>query len=269
MRKFLFLSIFIISSLGLTSCLDLFEDIQLHKDGSGEYRLVMTIGEQFKQQIAEALKEQEQLAQAKSNQEETKDQEDVSEDNEQDSYKESLEKITEKLKTVQGISNVQMVYNDKDFEFGYTFHFQDVAVLNKALEVAAGEFQPKLPSAIQVSKKKTITPTATYIELNKGTLVRHQSAELSKLLEMKKPGANNAGMMGGLDVSYILQDLNYKTVFQFAQPIKSTNNEAAIVDDKNHTVTLSCKPFAYKPTELEQQKLQELSCSQSIVIELK
>lgn len=264
MRKISFLSIFIISSLCLTSCLDIFENFKINKDGSGEYQIVMTIGEQFRQQIATAIEEQEAqstLAKANSSEE--------NEDAQDQSYKESLEQITKKLKSVDGISNVEMIYNQTEFKFGYTFQFKNIEALDKALEVSAGEFQPKLPAQIQLSKKKVIQPSSNYVELSKGTFVRHQSAELSKILNMKKTDGNNAGMMGGLDVTYLLQDMNYKTVFQFAQPIKTAHNEAAVIDDKNHTVTLHCKPFAYRSADLNEQKLQDLACSQSVVIEIK
>lgn len=267
MRKLLLLSTFIVSCLCMTSCLDVFEDIIMHKDGSGQYSIRLSIGEKFRSTIEQALEEQKDaLANAKTESETS----DVN--NQDDNYKASLDQIVNKLKNVKGLSNIDLVYKETEFEYGYSFDFSNVEALNEALKVTAGEFQPKLPSNIQLSKKKTITPSNLFIEFGKGLFVRHQTAELGKLLELKNiknTGGSNAGVMGGLDVTYLLQDMNYVSTFTFDQTVKSTNNDASVIDENGKKVTIKCRPFEYPSTDFNQLKLQEIACSPSIVVELK
>lgn len=265
MRKIFIFSFLIISSLGLTSCLDIFENLHFNKDGSGKYSFILTIGEQFRQTVAQSLDAELNKIKKEA------DVEDTEEIQAQDmSYKETLEQITEQLKSVNGLSNIQVIYNETSFEFGYEFDFENMQALNRAFEVTAGSYIPQIPGDMQVGKKKkTISPIEKYIETNKNIVIRHQSAELGKILDMKKSDGNNSGMMGGLDVAYLLQDMNFKTTFTFEQGIKSVSNESAVIDDKNKTVVMNCKPFAYKPSDLNLLKLQEAACAQSVQIELK
>lgn len=264
MRKFFTFSFLIITCLSFTSCLDIFENININKDGSGKYSLVLTVGEQFKETIAQSMN-------SGLNMMKDQDADDGDLLEQQDaSYQESLEQIVEQLKTVDGLSNVQIIYKEKEFEFGYEFDFKNIQALNNAMEITAGAYIPQMPGNIQVGKKKkTVAPSAKYIESNKNTIIRHQSAELGKVLEMKKSDGSNSGMMGGLDVTYLLQDMSYKTTFQFEQNIKSVSNETAVIDENTKTVVITCKPFAYKPADLNLLKLQEAACAQSVQIELK
>lgn len=264
MRKFFTFSFLIITSLSFTSCLDIFENININKDGTGKYSLVLTVGEQFKETIAQSMNSGlNMMKELDSDDEDSQEQQDIS-------YQESLEQIVDQLKSVEGLSNIQVIYNDKSFEFGYEFDFKNLQALNSAMEITAGAYIPQIPGNIQVGKKKkTVASTAKYIESNKNTIIRHQSAELGKVLEMKKSDGNNSGMMGGLDVTYLLQDMSFRTTFQFEQAIKSVSNEAAVIDENTKTVVINCKPFAYKPVDLNLLKLQEAACAQSIQIELK
>lgn len=266
MRKFFTFSFLIITSLSFTSCLDIFENININKDGSGKYSLILTVGEQFKETIAQSMNS----GLNPMNEPDDFDDTDAAKEQQDLSYQESLEQIVDQLKSVEGLSNVQIIYNDKSFEFGYEFDFKNLQALNSAMEITAGAYIPQIPGNIQVGKKKkTVASTAKYIESNKNTIVRHQSAELGKVLEMKKSDGNNSGMMGGLDVTYLLQDMSFRTTFQFEQAIKSVSNEAAVIDENTKTVVINCKPFAYKPADLNLLKLQEAACSQSVQIELK
>ncbi|MCO5233223.1 MAG: hypothetical protein LC105_02900 [Chitinophagales bacterium] len=261
MRKIFNLFILLFISLSFTSCLDIIENINIHKNGSGEYSLKITINETLKKNMTQSLEAQLQ----ESNKTEIE-----SDEEGEDSYKASLEKIVNQLKEVKGLSNIKMFFDEEKFEYGYQYSFENLQALNQAMETTAGTYTPKIPENFQAGKKKkTFVSKSSYIEEQKNIVIRHQSAELGKILEMKKPSHSNAGMLGGLDISYILQDMSYTTIFQFNQDIKSVNNPAALVDENNHTVTISCKPFAYKESDLQKMKLQESACEQSIIIELK
>lgn len=267
MRKFLTFSFLIVSCFSLTSCLDIFENVLINKDGSGKYSLTIGISEKVKQSMAQSI-DSDLNSTKKTDDSETKDDETEGQ-NEQ--YKASLEQIVENLKTVKGITNVQMVYNEKNFQYGYKYQFEDLQALNRGMESSAGTYIPELPGNVQVGKKKKIVASeSNYIEAIKNTIIRHQSADLGKILAMKKPASsNNSGMAGGMDVKYILQDMNYKTTFQFEQDIKSVSNEAAEISKDKKSFTINCQPFAYLNLDLNQLKLQEQACSQNIQIELK
>ncbi len=264
MRKFITFSILILSSLSLTSCLDIFENVIIHKDGSGKYSLTLGISEKVKNNMNQALEAQ---------QDDTKKAEDDNEEEDQsqdEQYKASLELIVKQLKTIKGITNVKMVYDETQFKYGYEYEFEDLQALNNAMESSAGTYVPELPGNIQIGKKnKVYAAQSKYIESIKNIIVRHQSADLGKILEMKKPSGSNSGMMGGLDVKYLMQDMNYTTTFQFDQTIKKVSNEAAVISADEKSFTINCQPFAYQNMDLEQLKLQEQACSQNLQIELK
>ncbi len=265
MRKFYIFSLLILGSLGFTSCLDIFENIEVNKDGTGKYSLILTINEQFRKTMTESME-----SQANAMKQEM-DMEDTEEIQGQDAeYKESLEKVIDQLQTVKGLKNIREIYNQTEFQFGYEFEFEDITALNNAMEATAGAYVPSIPGNLEIGKKKKVyEPSAKFIESNKNIIIRHQSAELGKVLDMKKSNGNNSGMMGGLDVAYLLQDMIFKTTFKFEQEIKASSNETAVIENSGKTLVLNCKPFAYKPADLNLLRQQELSCAQSLIIELK
>lgn len=265
MRKFLTFSILILSCFSLTSCLDIFENVLIHKDGSGKYSLTIGIGEKVKQNMTESIDSE--LNNLKKPTEAEANEDSPIQD---EQYKASLEQIVENLKSIKGITNAKMIYDSTKFTYGYEYEFADLQALNSAMESNAGTFIPELPGNVQLGKKKKVYASqSNYIEMIKNSIIRHQSADLGKILEMKKPGGSNAGMMGGLDIKYILQDLNYKTTFQFDQTIKKVSNEAAVISKDEKSFTIDCQPFAYQNMNLDQLKLQEQACSQNLQVDFK
>ena len=265
MRKFITYSILILSCFSLTSCLDIFENVTIHKDGSGKYSLTIGISEKVKKSMTQSL-DSNLEDMKKTSESETKD----DSEGQENEYKASLEQIVNQLKTIKGISNVQMIYNAEKFSYGYEYQFENLEALNKAMESSAGTYVPQLPGNVQVGKKKKVYASqSNYIESFKNTIIRHQSADLGKILEMKKPSANDAGVMGGLDVKYLMQDLNYTTTFHFDQDIKKVSNEAAVISDDKKSFIINCQPFAYQYMNLDQLKLQDQACSQNLQIDFK
>ncbi len=265
MRKFLTFSILILSCFSLTSCLDIFENVLIHKDGSGKYSLTLGISEKVKQNMAQSIDSE------LNNVKKPTDSEDSVESLGQDEqYKASLEQIVENLKKVKGITNVKMVYDEIKFQYGYEYEFADLQALNNAMESNAGTYIPALPGNVQLGKKKKVYASqSNYIEEIKNTIIRHQSADLGKILEMKKPGGNNSGMMGGIDIKYILQDLTYKTTFQFDQTIKKVSNEAAVISKDEKSFTINCQPFAYQNLDKDQLLMHAEACNQNLQIDFK
>jgi|GEM_PF-5362305 len=264
MRRFLSILSLSVFCMALTSCIDILEKINLKKDGSGQYSMSITINENLKGMMTEAM-----TAALKN----PADDEDLPAEDDGDAqggFKDTFRELENQLKNIKGVSNFITVMDEENFNYGYSFDFDNIETLNKCMEVTAGTSLAKMPGAMKVGKKgKPYTPTARYIEWSKNTLIRHQSAELAKVLEMKKTEGSNAGMMGGLDVGFLFQDMKYICEYTFEQSVKSVSNEAATLADSKQAVVLECKPFAYTPSDLTLAKLQEQACSQAINIQLK
>lgn len=242
-------------SISMTSCLEILETIYIKKDGSGTYTMKLTVGESAKKMMENTA--------------------DVVEGEADDfnpvnlagggDMKDNFRELGESLKKVPGVSNLEIFSNEKTLEFGYTFDFNEVSTLNTCMEVTAGSKLANMP-AIQGKGKKKVVPTARYIEWDKNTLIRHQSAELDKIKEMKKDGASNNGVMGGLDITYVLQDMRYVCTYQFEKPVKSFSNEASKLSEDKQQLVLECYPFAKKPLDEKEAKLQEDACSQTVSV---
>ncbi|MCO5248703.1 MAG: hypothetical protein M9887_07140 [Chitinophagales bacterium] len=257
-RIFVYLTI-VICSFSLSSCLDIFENIHFNSDGSGKYSVTLSIKEQMREQLRRQKESQDSIALA--------NKDIIARQVEDDflAYKNSIDSITQNLNQIKGIYNVQSIINQEDFVFGYEFEFENVQALNRAFEKIAGDYTPDTPENYVIGKKE-FSPTANYIEVNKNSIIRHQSSELGKILKMNTSKGSNKGMMGGMDIAYLLQDLNYTTTFTFDKKIQTVSNVAALIDSNGNSVTLTCKPFEYKSKDLKTLKLQELSCKQEIVI---
>jgi hypothetical protein len=240
-----------------TSCLDIVENIFIRKDGSGTYKLTLTVNENTRRMMVDNRQEIDE-----------EEEDDFNPVGDAADLKKNFEKLGEDLQKVKGVTKYEAFSNEESMEFGYTFEFEDVEALNKCMEIAAGSSLGQMPGPFGKGKK-TVTPNARYIEWNKKSLIRHQSAELAKTMDMKKNGGNNAGMMGGLDVSYIFQDMRYACTYEFEQAFKTFNNEAAIAENGNKSLSLVCYPFAPTPKTEKEAKLNEQACSQAVIIDFK
>ncbi len=258
MRRYLFYILLLIISFSFTSCLDILEKIHFNKDGSGEYSITVSLGEKLKEKIEDG---------AESAKENTPSELPDKEDLEEDEQRKNLKRTVENLKKLEGIHEVEII--ESLFDFGYKYKFENIEALNAALEATAGDYVPVKPDNYFLDKKKKhpIAPKATYIEENQNTIIRHQNAEIAKVFALNRKKGSNAGMMGGLDIAYILQDLTFKTVYEFEGNVKSVSNESAVTD--KNSATILCMPFAYTPKDLNQLRLQEAACEQSIQIEVK
>lgn len=258
MRKILSIVLLVIGSLSLTSCIDILEDIYIKKDGSGEYSLMVS----FNNAIQKATSQVDDNAQPNEN-----DLAKMNENEEEGDYKKTLEAIVQQLQNTKGITDVELV--EGTLEYGYKYKFESIEALNDAFEITAGEYHAVQPQPYQLGKSKNnlVEATANYIERNKNTIVRHQNAELAKVYNIQNNQGSNAGMAGGLNIAYILQDLSFTTTYRLDNKIKSVSNAAAVMDDG--AITISCLPFAYTPADLKEAKMQEEACESSIQIELR
>jgi hypothetical protein len=247
----------LMTSFCLTSCIDIVEHIFIKKDGGGSYKLTLTVNDNTRKMMEHNRQEIDD-----------EDEDDFNPVGDAADMKKNFEQLGEDLKKVKGVSNFNAFSSETTMEFGYTFDFDDIATLNRCMELAAGSSLGQMPGPFGKGKK-TITPGARYIEWNKKSLVRYQSAELAKTLNMKNNGGSNAGMMGGLDVSYLFQDMQYSCTYEFEQAFKSQNNDAAVASEGNKKLNLTCLPFAPTPKTEKEAKMNELACSQAVIIDFK
>jgi hypothetical protein len=262
MKSALRFAVIIVTSFALTSCLDIFENITLNKNGSGTYSLIMSVNENARKMMTNTIPAEES-SEGGSN--ESSALQSIPGGGEiQDNFK----ALGEAIQQVKGVSNFKTISDETKIEFGYSFDFDNVNTLNTCMELAAGSDLGQMPG-VQGKGKKKFVPTARYIEWNSKTLVRHQSAELEKIMEMKKTDGSNKGMMGGLDAAYIFQDLRYRCTYTFEVPLKEFSNEAAEISEDKKTLKLECIPFAPKALDEKAAKLQAQACSQAVSIVLK
>ena len=257
MRKTLIYLSIAICSFSLSSCLDVFENIHFRQDGSGTYSVAISIKEEMREKFHQRLETPDSLD---ANNRIAVEEENLSNYEE---YKNSIDSIIQILEEIDGISNAQAIIELNNFSFGYEFDFNNIHTLNNAFEKIAGNYKVITPENYTIGKKE-YAPHANFIEANKNTIIRHQSSELGKILNMNTATGSNKGMMGGLDIAYLLQDLIFTTTFTFDNQIQSVSNDAAVIN--GNTVTLTCKPFAYKPKDLKTLRLQEAACEQKILI---
>lgn len=145
MKKTLVLILFTLLACGLTSCIELSDELTVNADGSGSLRITLDMG-----MVASAMNSQ-------------NSQIDVS----------ILEKIKmislgadSALTGLSGISKVQSVTKDKQGFFQVSFDFDNSKNLNKALYKIFGQEKKSLfPSLVKVSKHKVVkTNLAPYIK---------------------------------------------------------------------------------------------------------
>lgn len=261
MRTALRLAAIFITSVAFTSCLDIFENITLNKNGSGSYSLIMSVNDNARKMMTNTIP-------AEEGSEDGNDLSALQNVPGGGEIQDNFKALGEEIQNVKGVSNFKTISDETKIEFGYSFDFDNVSTLNTCMELAAGSKLAQMPG-VQGKGKKKFEPTARYIEWNNKMLVRHQSAELEKIKEMKKSDGSNNGMMGGLDAAYIFQDLRYRCTYNFENPLKDFSNEAAEVSEDKKTLKLECTPFAPKPLDEKAAKLQALACSQAVSIVLK
>ena len=145
---------------------------------------------------------------------------------------EEFAKMTETLERVKGLTNVQSINDTAAYVFGYSFDFQDIASLNKGLELVNKEkFDAKAEDVYSLSKKKFTRSGAA----NFGEEIKRALSE----------GEGEEGMEESMDMmKMFFGEMTYKTIYHFDRKIKSSSNDLSEIGPDGKTVTITMKPFS-------------------------
>jgi hypothetical protein len=105
-----------------TSCLDIVENIFIRKDGSGTYKLTLTVNENTRRMMVDNRQEIDE-----------EEEDDFNPVGDAADLKKNFEKLGEDLQKVKGVTKYEAFSNEESMEFGYTFEFEDVEALNKCM----------------------------------------------------------------------------------------------------------------------------------------
>lgn len=144
--------------------------------------------------------------------------------------------VAESLKGIPGITNVQEINDTSTYVFGYSFDFANVEALNNALKIInKDKYGAKADQTFKFTGKSfERLPVADIgAELVKAMTESDESSEES--MEM---------------VKMFFADMSYDQVYHFPdRAVRKSSNKLSELDPDTHTVKISIKPF-----DEEQQK---------------
>lgn len=189
-RSYLFLLVALM--LGLTSCFEVTEEINMNADGSGTAQITLDAS-QSKVNLANFMNMKEFQGQKLPTKAE---------------INREMDKLLAAIKTQRGMSNVTMERDYSDFRFVIKGDFDKIETLNKLMYHVIGQFNDqnvKIPQNI-----KNFSRTA-------GTFKRHFDYGIPKDAEKQiDPMAKG-----------ILTQATYVSVYRFDEPVKSMTNDDA------------------------------------------
>lgn len=239
MRNFknLFLAALAVSSMMLSSCLHILEELTVKDNGSGTYKMALDMSEvknmmeMFKGMGGDSLSGDSTSLTVGG-----------TEDNGMSQMGEQLSGVASTLNGMAGISNVVEIKDTASFNFGYSFDFASVEALNKALKVINKEkYDSKVDEVFKFSGKG-------FERLSVGDL----GVEIKKAIaDNEEAGAEEGAEGGNMDmVKTFFADMTYKQIYHFPdRSVKKSSNELSEISDEGHTLTITLKPF-----DEEQQK---------------
>ncbi len=226
MRNFKFgtLALLALAALSLSSCLHVVEEVFFKDNGSGKYTMKLDLSEakgmmdMMKNMAPDSLKKDSASAEPAPTQ-----------DNGMSQMGEDMSKVASSLNGLSGITNVVETKDTANFVFGYTFDFQDVASLNKALRVLGKEkFDSKTEEVFKLDGKK-------FERLPVGDF----GSELKKQMATSDGGDESQMEM----VKMFFADMTYKQIYHFERKVKKSTNALSEMGDDGQTVTITLKPF--------------------------
>lgn len=221
MRQFKFSAVALAAlfALTLSSCLHIVEEVTVRKNGSGNYKLMLDMSEMkgmldmMKSMAPDSL----QAGAAGS-------------DGSMNQMGEELTRVAQSLEGTPGLSNIVEIKDTANFQFGYSFDFQDAAALNKALKIINKEkFDSKADEVFVIDGKTFERSTAGDF-----------GAEIKK--QLAESGEEGAGEQMDM-VKMFFADMSYKQVYHFERAVKKSSNELSEVSEDGQTVTITIKPF--------------------------
>lgn len=203
--------------LGTSSCFDILEEYHFNPDGSGSSRMIADVSQMMDLMSAfgSAL--------------------DSTEGGDDETLKEMFDESTTLalLKNIPGITNVRNLNSKEEKQVGYSFDFQDMDALNRAL-VARGSGMG-LGAAMGMN-------TDGEGEAARENRFALDGKKLSRKLDMKmdpaKSGDEEGAQYAGMAMM-MFQEAKYRTEYTFDRAVKRVKgNEAALIGADGKSVTL-------------------------------
>jgi RecG-like helicase len=191
----------IICSLLLTSCFELREEIDLNKDGSGTYRLLLDMS-QSKQTLDLAQKMQE----AKDNE---------AAKNLNFTIDSTFAKSVMRFKNMPGISFAKDTVNKTDYVFGIIFNFSGMEALNNAI------------MELNKDENGKLTIEKPVYSMTKNIFERQNLYYFNNISEVLKVNTN---VEKNEKISSLLQGASYVSVIKVNGKIKKYSNKKAEID---------------------------------------
>lgn len=224
--KNLLLTLLTIFSLGLTSCLHIVEEVTFNNKGNGSYKMNLDMSEV--KGMMEMFKGMDTDSTAV---EGAEGEVAAEEDNSMAQMGTEISGVAGTLKTIQGVTNIVEINDTTAFQFGYSFDFNSVETLNKALKV--------------INKEKYDSKVEEIYIFNGKSFERKAQGDMGE--EIKKAlaeGDDEAGEESMDMVKMFFADMTYKQVYHFPdRQVKKSSNGLSELSDDDHTLTITLKPF--------------------------
>jgi hypothetical protein len=204
-----------ILTLTLTSCFEIKEALNINKDGSGTYSMVMDFS---------ASKN---LFQMLVDMTENSNEANISgiDGNPLSGLDSAFSDLSDQLNTIKGISNAKGIRDEKDFKFGISLSFSDVEALNKALS--------------QMDASGEVVTYRKYYTFSKGRIDKANLFNLRNLTDEIMPKDEVGSMEKEFQetLSMLYEEVNYQISIETDGKIrKFTNQEAVLSGDKSELV---------------------------------
>lgn len=210
--------LWILLCLVFTSCIEIIQEIQLKKNGSGTAVYIMNMSK---------MKDMMQGLQSLGGD---------AQDTDLANTDKQFAEYAENLKKMEGISKVK--FRSKDFVFKISFQFKDLTTLNKALTYlnnGKGGLEQKIVEYVKVDKKQIIVKN--FNEISKANL-KEPKSEDNEMGDTILEGNPSDQKEDTELIKSFFNDATYTTIVQVYAPILSNSHPLATVDGKKVTLKL-------------------------------
>lgn len=231
-HRFLIFTLLLTAVFSLSSCLHIIEEITIKKDGSGSYQFKID-GSEIKKMVGALDEKSKETPTPEYDQEVSVQAADTSAKDDKE-----IDRAVKHLKTQPGITHTTILKDSVNYINGYTFDFDNVDNLGKAIlggpaEATMGLWNDETRLKLEKKAFKRVYGSNTFRDM------------FMELLKNKKAeeGESTAGMEGIMRMMF--GSLSFKQVYYFPdQKVKGCNDPRGKISADKHTVTIYDKPFS-------------------------
>jgi hypothetical protein len=201
--------------IGVSSCLDIEEEISLNTDGSGRYRMSMDMSQMM--ELLQGFMSEEEGGMDMF-----------------DSVDSTLQVQVTTLRGIAGISNVS--HRSENYVFSIGYDFANVAALNAASNQQGG--MAGMESLGLPGSGESGEASGPAYDWSKTTFSRAQ-VSVEDVFAAAEEDEETAGMMDMAKM--MMSDASYRIIYNFPGKVKKISNDAASLSGDKKTVTLDLK----------------------------